>query len=164
MIDLPSYNLERTFNAPRALVWKTWTDPSLLAKWYGPNVETVVHRLDVKPGGLWLTEMKMGGKSGYLRAEFTEVIEPQRLVCLMSNADSHWNIAPNPMMPDWPRVLLTTVRFDEVEGGTKMNLTWVPHDATPTEISCFSAAIEGMGKGWAAGMELLEKLLADMQA
>jgi uncharacterized protein YndB with AHSA1/START domain len=83
MAELPTYVLERAFDAPRALVWKTWTDPELLARWYGPNVETIIHRLDVKPGGLWLIEMKMGDRSSYQRTEFTEVVAPERLVCLM---------------------------------------------------------------------------------
>jgi uncharacterized protein YndB with AHSA1/START domain len=164
MNELPTYVLEREFNAPRELVWKTWTDPLLLARWYGPNVETIIHRLDVTPGGLWLNEMKMGEKSSYQRSEYTEVVEPERLVCLMSNADADWNLAPNPMMPDWPRVLLTTVTFEETGGRTKMRLTWAPHEASAAEIACFAAAIDGMGKGWNAGMKLLAELLAELQA
>ena len=164
MSDLPTYVLERIFDAPRGLVWRTWTDPTLLARWYGPNVETIVHRLEVKPGGLWLNEMKRGEKSHYQRAEYTEVVEPERLVCLISNTDADWNIAPNPMMADWPRVLLTTVTFEEDGGRTKMRLTWVPHEASEAEIACFAAAVDGMGKGWAAGMKLLEELLAELQA
>jgi len=164
MSDLPTYVLDRTFDAPRKLVWKTWTDPELLARWYGPNVETVIHRLDVKPGGLWLNEMKWGDNSHYQRAEYTEVVEPELLVCLMSNTDADWNVAPNPMMPDWPRVLLTTVTFDEADGQTKMRLTWTPHEASEAELACFAAAIDGAGKGWTAGMKLLEELLAELQA
>lgn len=164
MSDLPTYVLERTFNAPRGLVWRTWTDPELLARWYGPNVETIIHRLDVKPGGLWLNEMKWGDNSHYQRAEYTEIVEPERLVCLMSNTDADWDVAPNPMMPDWPRVLLTTVTFEEADGGTMMRLTWVPHEATEAELACFAAAIDGAGKGWAGGMKLLEELLAELQA
>lgn len=163
MTDLPTYVLERTFDAPRALVWKTWTDPELLARWYGPNVETVIHNLDVRPGGLWLNEMKMGDKSGYQRTEFTEVAEPERLVCLMANTDADWNIAANPMMPDWPRVLLTTVTFEEKDGKTKMRLTWTPYEASELEIACFANAVENMGRGWGAGMEILEQLLAELQ-
>ena len=163
MSDLPTYVLERVFDAPRELVWKTWTDPELLPRWYGPKVETIIHRLDVKPGGLWLNEMKMGENSYYQRAEYTDVFEPERLVCLMSNADADWNIAPNPMMADWPRVLLTTVTFEEDAGGTKMRLTWVPHDASEAEIACFANAIENLDKGWGAGMRLLEELLAELQ-
>ncbi len=164
MSDLPTYVLERVFDAPRELVWKTWTDPKLLARWYGPNVETIIHRLEVKAGGLWLNEMKMGGGSYYQRAEYTEVIEPERLVCLMSNTDAGWNIAPNPMMADWPLVLLTTVTFVEEGGRTKMRLTWIPHEASEAEIACFAAAMDGMGKGWGAGMELLAELLAELQS
>jgi uncharacterized protein YndB with AHSA1/START domain len=164
MSDVPTFVLERVFNAPRELVWKTWTDPELLSRWYGPNVETIIHRLDVKPGGLWLNEMKMGGKSNYQRTEYTGVTPPERLIMLQSNSDADWNITSNPMMPDWPRVLLTTVTFEEDEDQTKMRLTWVPHEASEAEIACFAAALDGMGKGWGAGMELLAELLAELQA
>lgn len=162
--DLPSYELERTFDAPRQMVWRTWTEPELLARWYGPNVETVVHRLDVKPGGLWLNEMRMGGASSYQRTEYTEVNEPERLVCLMSSADAQWNITPNPMMPDWPRTLLTVVTFEEMGGKTQMRLTWTPHKATDAEVACFAAMVGNMGKGWDAGMKVLEQMLAELQS
>lgn len=164
MTDLPNYVLERTFAAPRELVWRTWTDPLLLARWYGPNVETIIHELDVKPGGLWLNEMKMRGQSSYQRTEFIEVVAPERLVCLMANADAQWNIVANQMMPDWPRVLLTTVTFEEALGDTSMRLVWTPHDASEAEIACFAAAMDNMGKGWSAGMQLLEDLLAELKA
>ena len=156
--------MERTFDAPRALVWKTWTEPELLSRWYGPGVETVIHTLDVTPGGLWLNEMRWSGKSNYQRVEYTEVVEPERLVWLHSMADSDWNVIANPMMPDWPRVLLTTVTFDETGGQTNMRLTWVPHEASDAEVACFAAAIDGLDKGWGAGMELLAALLAELQA
>lgn len=164
MNELPTYVLERVFDAPRELVWKAWTTPELLSRWYGPNVETIIHRLEVKPGGVWLNEMKTGGGSFYQKAEYTEVAAPQRFVCLMSNTDENWNVAPNPMMADWPRVLLTTVTFVEEGGKTKMRLTWVPHEASEAEIACFAAAMDSMGKGWGAGMELLAELLEELQA
>jgi uncharacterized protein YndB with AHSA1/START domain len=162
--DLPTYVLERVFDAPRELVWKTWTDPKLLPRWYGPNVETIVHLLELKPGGLWLLEMKRGGNSHYQRVEYAEVTPPERLVWLHSSSDADWNIIASPMMADWPRVLLTTVTFEEDGGRTKMRLTWVPHEASEAEIACFAAAMGGMGKGWDAGMKLLAELLAELQA
>jgi uncharacterized protein YndB with AHSA1/START domain len=164
MNELPIYVLERSFDAPRELVWKGWTDPTLLARWYGPNVETTIHRLDLKPGGLLLVEMRWGDQSSYQRGEYVEVAPPGRLVWLHSNADSDWNIASNPRMPDWPRVLLTTVTFDEDGARTQMRLTWALHEASEAEIACFAAAIESLGKGWNAGMELLAKILAELQA
>ena len=164
MTDLPTYVLERTFDAPRELVWRTWTEPELLAHWYGPNVETVIHKLEVKPGGLWLNEMKMGERSGYQRTEYLEVERPEKLVMVQSNTDADWNIADNPMMPDWPKKLLTTVTFDEAGGKTEMRLTWVPHQASAAEIACFKGALAGLDKGWGAGMELLAELLKELQA
>jgi len=68
------------------------------------------------------------------------------------------------MMPDWPRVLLTTVTFAEQGDQTRMRLTWVPHEASEAEIACFEGAMDGMGKGWSAGMALLEELLVDLQS
>ena len=163
MSELPTYLLEREFDAPRELVWRTWTEPELVARWYGPNIETVVHQMDLAPGGLWLVEMRWGGNSNFQRAEYTEVSPPERLVWLHAAADAEWNVASNPMMEDWPRLLLTTVTFESVGSKTKMRLTWVPHKATEAEITCFAAAIAGMDKGWAQGMEILAELLAELQ-
>ena len=164
MRDLPTYVLEREFHAPRGLVWKAWTDPDLLQRWYGPGVETIIHRLEPKPGGLWLLEMRFGENSNYQRVEFTEVTSPARLAWLHSVADADWNTIPNPMAADWPRVLLTTVTFEEDGGRTRLRLTWVPHEATEVEIAGFAAALAGMDRGWSAGMELLAELLAELQA
>jgi uncharacterized protein YndB with AHSA1/START domain len=164
MSELPTYVLERVFDAPRELVWKAWTDPALLPRWYGPKVETIVHRLELKPGGLWLVEMRMGARSMYQRVEYTEVSPPRRLVWLHSSSDADWNVIASPMMADWPRVLLTTVTFEEDGSQTRLRLTWVPHEPSAAEIACFAAAIGGAERGWAAGMELLAKLLAELQA
>lgn len=163
MSDLPIYVLERVFDAPREMVWRTWTDPDLLPRWYGPNVETIIHQLDVRPGGVWLNEMRWDGKSNRERMEYTEVAPPERLVWLHSVADEDWNIASNPMMADWPRVLLTTVTFGEEGERTRMRLTWAPHEASEAEIACFAAALENLDRGWGAGMDLLEELLAELQ-
>ena len=164
MSALPTYVLEREFDAPRDLVWRTWTEPELLARWYGPNVETIIHRYELRPGGLWLGEMKWGGNSNYQRVEFTEVTPPERLIWLHSVSDVDWNVVPNPMMADGPLVLLTTVTFEDDGDRTKLRLTWVPHEASEAEIACFAAAMDGADKGWAAGMELLAALLAELRA
>ncbi len=164
MSDLPTYVLERTFDAPRALVWRAWTEPKLLKRWYGPNVETIIHSHDLKAGGAWLLEMKWGGNSNFQRADYTEVTPVERLVWLHATTDADWNIIASPMMADWPRVLETVVTFEEDGERTKLRLTWIPHEATDAEITAFTAAVEGMGKGWESGMKLLEELLAELQA
>jgi hypothetical protein len=67
-------------------------------------------------------------------------------------------------MPDWPRVLLTVVTFEESNGQTKLRLTWTPHDASEAEIACFAGALGSMDKGWSVGMEMLRALLAEMRS
>lgn len=164
MSDLPVYVLEREFDAPKQMVWRTWTEPDLLARWYGPNAETTIHELTVEEGGQWLNEMRWGEKANYQRAEFREVSEPDRLVFLQSVTDDKWQITANPMMPDWPKQLLTTVTFEEQGGKTTMRLEWVPHEASEAEIACFRMALEGLDQGWGAGMALLDALLKELQA
>jgi len=164
MTELPTYELKRTFNAPAALVWETWTKPEHLSHWNGPGVDTVIHGLDVRPGGAWLVEMRSPQWSSFQRADYTEVEAPHRLVFLMSMTDAEWNIAPNPQMPDWPRVLRSEVQLAEEGGKTRMTFTWTPENATEAEIACFAGAMDGLGKGWGAGMDMLEALLADLQA
>lgn len=163
MSELPIYVLERVFQAPKTLVWRTWTEPELLAKWYGPNAKTIIHELNVVEGGQWLNEMRWGEKANYQRADFREVQEPDRLVFLQSVTDEKWQVTSNPMMPDWPKYLLTTVTFQESDGRTTMRLEWVPHHASDAEIACFEAALAGLDKGWGAGMELLADLIKDLQ-
>lgn len=165
MIELPEFILERTFNAPRDMVWRAWTDPLLLARWYGPNVETIIHRFDLKLGGLWLNEMKWGGNSNYQKVVFQEVCAPKKMVWHHhSSTDAEWNDAPNPMMADWPRLLLTTVTFEDKGNQTLVRLSQVPMDASAAEIACFANMMAGMGKGWGSGFAILDDLFAELQA
>ncbi|MEM9669933.1 MAG: SRPBCC domain-containing protein [Pseudomonadota bacterium] len=162
MTDLPVYVLERLFALQPDTLWRTWTEADLLAQWYGPGVETVIHKLDVRPGGVWLNEMRMKAQSGYQRAEYIEVDPPKRLVMVQSNTDSAWKTMANPGMPDWPKTMLLEVTFEPVGEGTQMQISWSPHDASEAEIACFAGAVEQMGGGWEAGMAALEKLLAEL--
>ena len=45
---------ERTFDAPREQVWRAFTDPELIPRWWGPHgTTTTVEEMDVRPGGRW---------------------------------------------------------------------------------------------------------------
>jgi uncharacterized protein YndB with AHSA1/START domain len=45
---------ERTFDAPREKVWKAFTDPNLVPRWWGKHgTTTIVEAMDVRPGGTW---------------------------------------------------------------------------------------------------------------
>lgn len=164
MADLPEYVLDREFDAPREMVWTAWTDPKLLANWYGPNVETIIHKFDLRSGGEWLNEMKMGENSMLSKSVFGDVMPNERLTFDQSSTDKDWNVVSSPMMPDWPRVISNVITFEDAGDKTKLRLVWTPVDATEAEIACFKGAVSNMGGGWESGFAILDKMLADMQA
>ena len=165
MSDLPEYVLERNFNAPREMVWRAWTDPDLLSRWYGPNVETIIHGFELKPGGAWLNEMKMRGSSFFSKMLFQEVETEALLVWHhYSSTDADWNPVASPMMADWPVNLLTTVNFRDVNGKTAVRLSQIPVDASAAEISCFAEKMAFMDQGWGSGYTILDEMLEELQA
>lgn len=164
MSELPEYVLERVFDAPRDMVWRAWTDPELLARWYGPGVETIIHKFDLKPGGEWRNEMKWGEKSDRSKMLFQEVVPEEKMVWHHCSTDSEWNVTSNPMMPNWPRKLLTTVTFEDNGGKTNVRLTQVPMDASDAEIACFAEMMSGMDNGWGSGYKIMDEIFAELQA
>lgn len=164
MSDQAEFVIERKFAAPRRSVWRAWTDPDQLAHWYGPQVETIIHKFEVRPGGLWLNEMRWDGNSHFSKGVFQEVDPLERLVWHHSSCDSQWKIMANPMMADWPQTVLTIVTFEDDGPGTKLKLIWRPFEASEAEIACFAGAAEGFGKGWQAGFAIMDDLLAKTEA
>lgn len=93
--------LERVIQAPRIVVWRAWTDPVRLAKWWVPAPTVCrVERLDVRPGGAIVTSMSDDGTRfvPHLDATFLVVEQLERLV--YTNAvDSAWRPAsPGPFL------------------------------------------------------------------
>ena len=72
----------RLVPAPRALVWRVWTDPHHLAQWWGPNGFTnTIRQMDVRPGGRWSLIMHGPDGTDYPNESvFVEVTEPERVV------------------------------------------------------------------------------------
>jgi len=165
MSETAEYKLERIFDAPRDLVWRAWTDPELLQRWYGPGVETIIHKFDLEPGGMWLNEMKWGDNSFYQKVVFQEVTAPEKMVWHQhSSTDSDWNDIANPKMADWPPLLLTTVTFEDLGDKTNVCLSQIPMEATDAEIACFSEMMAGMSKGWGSGYAIMDEILVELQA
>jgi uncharacterized protein YndB with AHSA1/START domain len=86
MLDLdPELDLqiERVMRAPRTRVWRAWTDPSDLARWWLPApTRCRVERLDVEPGGAFVTSMSEDGAAfvPHLDACFVAVEHGARIV------------------------------------------------------------------------------------
>jgi uncharacterized protein YndB with AHSA1/START domain len=82
MTDRTDLMLERLLDAPRALVWKAWTTPEHLKRWWAPKpYETQECEMDLRPGGAFYT--RMTGPDGFDEAAtgcFLEVVEGEKIV------------------------------------------------------------------------------------
>lgn len=73
--------ITRIISAPRAKVWKVWTEPVHLEKWWGPTGFTITTKeIDVRTGGEWRFVMHGPDGTDYPNnIVFTEIVEPQRI-------------------------------------------------------------------------------------
>ena len=105
--------ITRLLDAPRALVFKAWTDPKHITQWWGPNGFTnTIHSMDVRPGGTW--RFIMHGPDGVdypNRIVYSEVVEPDRLVY------AHGSDQEND--PEQFHVIVT---FDDENGKTRLTM------------------------------------------
>lgn len=79
---VPTLTLEREFAAPVARVFAAWTDPRLMAQWWGPeNVSCPVCEIDLRVGGRYRTCMKRSnGEENWVSGEYREIEPGRRLV------------------------------------------------------------------------------------
>ena len=117
--------VERVFDAPRELVFKAWTEPERLKRWWGPKgFTTPFCAVDLREGGVFLYCMRSPeGRDFWGRGVFREIVVPERLVLAMSFADAEGNAVPATyygLSPDWPLERLMTVTFEELAGATRV--------------------------------------------
>ena len=141
--------ITRVFNAPRALVFKAWTDASELAQWWGPKGFTnPVCELDVRVGGAIRIHMRSPDGSVYpMKGEFREIVPPERLVFTNIAVDE----ADKPIIEG-----LTTVTFIERGGKTTMTLQTRGRAVVDYAVGY----LQGMEMGWSGSIDKLEILLA----
>lgn len=115
--------LERTFHAPRALVFEAFTQAEHLRQWWGPRGWEITHcTVDLRPGGRWHYCMKCmdQAQDGFYGMEswglgiYDEIEAPRRLVYTNYFSDAAGKI--NPDMPGSQAILT----FEDVESGTRV--------------------------------------------
>lgn len=156
-----AFTLTRTFDAPRELVFRLWTEAEHLGKWFGPKGATTrPASLELKPGGMFHYYMKApNGVEMWAKWIFREVVRPERIVFVQSFSDKDAGMGRNPFMPLWPLETLSTVDFAEQDGRTTVALTAVPINATAEERAAFEAAKGGMTIGWTSTLDQLAAYL-----
>ena len=74
--------ITRVFDAPRHLVWRAYTEPELIARWWsGERGEVTSVEVDLRVGGLWRYVMTANeGFEVAFHGEFREIVAPERIV------------------------------------------------------------------------------------
>lgn len=145
---------ERTFQAPRELVWKAWTDPELLARWWGPrDWTTSIKEFELQPGGSFFYVMSgPNGAESWARSVYREIVPPERLVYQDTFADKQGQ-----PVPGMPRMVIVT-EFREQDGRTTV-VSRTTFDTDKDFKTVVAMGVEqGLGETWDRLGELLETL------
>jgi uncharacterized protein YndB with AHSA1/START domain len=133
--------LTRIFDAPRALVYATFTDPVHLAKWWGPHGFTnEIAELDVRPGGRIRLRMRGHGASHPMGGVYHEVVPPERVVftAIAENDDGRPALTAH-----------TTVTFAEESGRTTVTVR--VHAEAVSDAGVMM--LQGIERGWTESLE-----------
>ena len=142
--------LTRTLNAPRALVFKAWTDPKMLAAWWGPKgFSNPRCEADARPGGAIRIDMRGPDGTVYpMDGRFEEIVPPERLVFYAAALNEKGEALFRN---------LNTVTFTESGGKT----TLVLHVRV---VEIFDPVAErhlsGMSQGWNQSLDRLAEIVS----
>jgi uncharacterized protein YndB with AHSA1/START domain len=142
--------MTRFFDAPRKLIFKTYTDPNLIPEWWGPKKSmTTVVKMDVRPGGIWQFVQRGSDDSEYVfNGMYHEIAPPDRLIQTFEFEG----------LPD--HVTIETITFEEEHGG-KTKLTSKSFFQTVEDRDMMLNL--RVGGGAAARMDRLAELLKEIR-
>jgi uncharacterized protein YndB with AHSA1/START domain len=142
--------ITREFDAPKHLVYKAWTTPELVSRWWsGKRGQMKVAEIDLRVGGQWRYAMDaQGGFEVAFHGEYQEIVENERLVYT-----EVFEGAPE------AGATVNVVTFTEVDGQTLLEaLTKCPSKEVRDLI-----IDSGMEVGVQEGMDLLEQIAIDLR-
>ena len=138
--------LTRTFAAPRALLFKLWTQPEHIVRWWGcAETGEVDFTSDLRVGGEFSAVMQLAnGHTHRITGVYCKIEEPSRLVFTWTweNTDGFQG-----------GETLVTVTFEDKDGQTELTLR---HESFDTEDACAAH-----GEGWGASLDRLGGYLVD---
>jgi uncharacterized protein YndB with AHSA1/START domain len=139
--------VERIFDAPRERVWRAFTEPDLVAQWWGRGNRLDIVRMEVERGGHWrFVEHGPEGEHGF-EGRYREVTPPARLVHTFE-----WDGMP-------AYVIIETVEFVDLgDGRTKVVNTSLFHTTEERDGMLSSGMEQGLKESYAALDRLLAKL------
>jgi uncharacterized protein YndB with AHSA1/START domain len=158
--------ITREFDAPRERVWKAWTDPEMLKRWWGPEYFTApTIKIDLRVGGKYVWSMRgpegtEWDKEMFNAGVFHEIAPNEKLVLTQYMSDSSGTrIDPTKygQSPDFPAETRMTVLFEEIQKGrTRLTIVY-PKPETKAQ---FQAMLKsGMQEGWNSSLNKLAEAL-----
>jgi uncharacterized protein YndB with AHSA1/START domain len=153
-VTLPADNqilITREFDAPRNLVWRAFTEPDLIKRWWSGDRGTVTSvEVDLRVGGRWRYVMTAnGGFEVAFHGEYREIAAPERLV----------NTEAFEGMPDPDgNAALVTVGLTEKDGRTYLEALIEHQDQTGRDMHLNS----GMEAGMQEAYDILEQVAAGL--
>ncbi len=154
--------ISRLVDAPRQRVWKAWTDPAELGRWFGPKgFETFHAQLDFRPGGSYHYGIKGNGIEMWGKWVFSEIEVPAKLGFVQSFSNKEGGPGVHPLAPTWPKQTLSTILFQDFGPKTLVTVYWAPLDATEAERKTFLDGMAGMNEGWSGTFERFDAYLGE---
>lgn len=160
------FTVTRTFDAPRPLVWKAFTEADRMAAWWGPPGTTLRHSsMDLQPGGRYHFHSEFpDGKSVWGVFVYREITPMDRIVYLHSFSDEAGTVTSSPFGGPWPLRIHTSMLFADKGRKTEFTLRQFPLDANAEEEAAFTALFEGMTLGWGGTLDQLAAYLPGTRA
>jgi uncharacterized protein YndB with AHSA1/START domain len=146
--------IERIFDAPPEILWKAWTRPEHLSKWFVPKPWHIPEcDIDVRPGGRLRVEMRSPeGEGSGINGCYLEVVENKKLVWTDTLSVGY--------RPTAKPFITAVIAFDAHGAGTKLT-SWVMHKDPATRQDHLD---KGFYDGWGTCLDQLEELVRSWQA
>jgi uncharacterized protein YndB with AHSA1/START domain len=146
--------ITRDFDAPRHLVYKAWTTPELVRRWWsGRRGEMTSCEIDLRVGGMWRYVMVCGGELEVaFHGEYREIVPNERIV-----TTEVYEVPDTEPKPEGE--VVNVITFTEVDGRTTLTLLSECSSKVLRDLIIES----GMEVGMQEGMDLLEEVAVSLR-
>jgi uncharacterized protein YndB with AHSA1/START domain len=148
----------RFFDASVEQVWKAWTEPERMRRWWGPkDFTSPVVKIDFRVGGKYLIDMRSpDGKDYWSTGVYKEIVPMKKIVVTDSFADQNGNVVSASfyeMDPGFPLESEVILTFEEYGDKTKFTIRY------PSLHGMNAKDLEGMRQGWNESFDKLAQAL-----
>lgn len=140
--------ITRIFDAPREKVWQCFSDPKLLAQWWGRGNKLDVEKFEFEKGGHWRLVEHSGGESHGFEGRFREIVPMERISWTFE-----WD-----GMPGYPSI--DNINFEDLGDGRTRVVTRGMFFTAEEQDGMIESGMEG---GLAESYAALDRLLASMK-